>query len=545
MRLLAVMGPRALQQRTFGNLALQLRAAESRLWRMAEGLRVFWTAGEEALHAAPTQQMEEKVHLPPLAEGAGVPGSAVALTVQGGDGFDLLAQRGITGRGLDALAAQEVDDDLLRQIWKEVASLREAHVAHRDLRRENVLVDAQGKPWIVDFRFAETGASERLLAQDVAGMLASLACTVGAARSVATALDVLGREALGEAAPLLQPQALPSATPHLLEEVRRHVAELVDANASPGKPWARFQVSIVAYVIGAALATCLLLPQFGELRQAWQALRAARWEWLVVGLLVVPSTYFAAAMALRGAVNHPLPLRRTALVQLAGSFVNKLTPKGFGGMGVNGYYLERSGVERPIAFTGIALNMTVGMVIHVVSLMAMSALLGLNSVVPVRLPDNWLLLAAGAAAVAALAAIVLTRRPDTRRRVGDSLATAAEALLDILRTPARAVELFIGVAGVTVANVLTLTVTLHAVGASTPPLEVGAVYLGGAALASASPTPGNLGAMEAVLVANLTTMGVQTGPAVAGVLVYRLLGFWLPIIPGLLALRYLRRKRVL
>ena len=122
---------------------------------------------------------------------------------------------------------------------------------------------------------------------------------------------------------------------------------------------------------------------------------------------------------------------------------------------------------------------------------------------------------------------------------------AAKGLLDILRTPAQAAELFSGVAGVTVANVLMLNTALHAFGVQPSLLKVGVVYLGGEALASASPIPGRLGAIEAVLVANLTTVGVETGPAVAGVLIYRLLGFWLPIIPGILALRYLRRQQVL
>jgi uncharacterized membrane protein YbhN (UPF0104 family) len=53
-----------------------------------------------------------------------------------------------------------------------------------------------------------------------------------------------------------------------------------------------------------------------------------------------------------------------------------------------------------------------------------------------------------------------------------------------------------------------------------------------------------LGAVEAALVASLTAVGVQTGPAVAGVLTYRLLTFWLPILPGFLALRYLQHREI-
>ncbi len=329
------------------------------------------------------------------------------------------------------------------------------------------------------------------------------------------------------------------AEPHELSDV------FTDAKPPPIRPRIQSWIRILFYLLGAAFAIRLLLPQMSELRHIWQALRAVRWEWLTAGLLVVPWTYLAAAMALRGAINHPLPLRRTILVQLAGSFVNKLTPKGFGGMSVNGHYLHRSGVERSVAITGIALNMAAGMVVHMVSLMMISVWLGLPNVIPVHLPHKWPLLVTVLAVILLLGIVLLRRLPDTRRKVITSVVTAAKGLLEILRTPVRAAELFIGVAGVTAASVLTLTATLHAVGAPTPLLKVSAAYLGGAALASASPTPGNLGAIEAVLVADLISLGVQTGPAVAGVLIYRLLGFWLPIIPGFLALRHLRRQKIL
>lgn len=308
--------------------------------------------------------------------------------------------------------------------------------------------------------------------------------------------------------------------------------------------WAR-RIRNLLYLLGAALAIYLLLPQADSLGQTWQALGTVRWGWLVAGVFVLPAVYYSAAMALRGAVDHPLGLRRTALVQLAGSFVNKLTPKGLGGMGVNQRYLERSGVERPVAVAGIGLNMAAGLVVHMTSLTAVSAFLGFRSVNSVNLPVPWPYMVAFVVAMAVLGIIVLAPLPGMRRKAMAAIVTSAKGLLDVLRTPAQAVRLFSGVAGVTFANVLMLTTALNAFGVQPSLVKVGAVYLGGEALASASPTPGHLGAIEAVLVANLTTMGVQTGPAVAGVLIYRLVGFWLPIIPGILALRYLRRQQVL
>jgi glycosyltransferase 2 family protein len=76
-------------------------------------------------------------------------------------------------------------------------------------------------------------------------------------------------------------------------------------------------------------------------------------------------------------------------------------------------------------------------------------------------------------------------------------------------------------------------------------VHVAVVYLGGSALAAAAPTPGGLGAMEAALVAGLTAFGLASGPAIIGVLAFRLVTFWLPILPGWLAFRSLRRTQVI
>ena len=48
-----------------------------------------------------------------------------------------------------------------------------------------------------------------------------------------------------------------------------------------------------------------------------------------------------------------------------------------------------------------------------------------------------------------------------------------------------------------------------------------------------SPTPGGLGAVEGVLIGLLVGFGLEPGAAVAVVLVYRLINFWLPIPVGL------------
>jgi uncharacterized membrane protein YbhN (UPF0104 family) len=47
------------------------------------------------------------------------------------------------------------------------------------------------------------------------------------------------------------------------------------------------------------------------------------------------------------------------------------------------------------------------------------------------------------------------------------------------------------------------------------------------------------------LVAGLTGIGMESGPAVSAVLTYRLCTYWLPIVPGWLAWVYLQRREYL
>jgi uncharacterized protein (TIRG00374 family) len=77
-------------------------------------------------------------------------------------------------------------------------------------------------------------------------------------------------------------------------------------------------------------------------------------------------------------------------------------------------------------------------------------------------------------------------------------------------------------------------------------LTVTFVVVVGVALGSAAPTPGGLGAVEAVLAAGLTAAtGIDPATSVSAVLLFRLLTFWLPVLPGWLAFSYMQRRELL
>ena len=51
--------------------------------------------------------------------------------------------------------------------------------------------------------------------------------------------------------------------------------------------------------------------------------------------------------------------------------------------------------------------------------------------------------------------------------------------------------------------------------------------------------------MEAALVAGFTGVGMESGVAVAAVLSYRLLTYWLPILPGWISFHILERRNLI
>jgi uncharacterized protein (TIRG00374 family) len=117
-------------------------------------------------------------------------------------------------------------------------------------------------------------------------------------------------------------------------------------------------------------------------------------------------------------------------------------------------------------------------------------------------------------------------------------------LVSALRQPLRALELFGGATGYLVISGLGLAATLAAFGSHLPVLAVIAVFVIGQTLGHIAPIPGGLGPTEALMVAGLTALGTAPTVAVAAVLTSRLLTYWLPVLPGIAAFRYLQHRNV-
>jgi undecaprenyl-diphosphatase len=498
--------------------------------------------------ASLAEDVEHQALLVMLAGRARAPTPELRALARLPDGSAALALERVAGRRLDEVPADELDDAVLEAVWRGVGELHRARLAHRALRAGNILV-AEGRPTIVDLSFAEESADPRLLAIDRAELLASLAALVGAERAVDAAARVLDPDDLAAALAYLQPLALSAATRRatsksLLVEVRDRVAEVTGAEVPPLERLVRVQPRAVLTVVVLAGAFYLLLPQLADVNDSVRALRSAQWGWLGVCVVMSALTYPASAVGLAGGVPNRLPLVPTTLAAMASSFVNRVTPANVGGMALNVRFMQKAGVESGAAVTGMGLNVVAGGIVHGVLLVVFFSWARQKTDGAFAIPSSSRLLV-GIAVVLALVGIALAV-PKTRglftKHVGRLVRQSWTSLRQVARSPLAMAALFGGSFGVTLAYIGALSAAVVALGGDLTFAQVGAVYLGSSLIASAAPTPGGLGAMEAALVAGFTGVGLESGVAVAAVLSYRLATYWLPILPGWFSFHLLERR---
>lgn len=460
----------------------------------------------------------------------------------------LLAYRKVDGRSLDEVDPDHISDELLVAIWTLVAGLRTAGIAHRDLRLANIFVADDGVPWIIDFGFAELAAEPSLLARDNAELLASTAAVVGADRAVAAAVDVMGRDVVAEALPWIQPLALSSATRTQLgrseayAQLRAVAAQAVGVEEVSFERIERVSPSTLVVLASVALALYVLIPQFAAAAGFFDELASARLDWVVVAVVASILTYVGAGVGLLGAVPMRLALGPVIAAQLAGSFTNRVSPAKVGGMATNVRFLQKQDLTLPMAASAVGLDTVTGAIVHSALLLVFGVTASRDVSLPIPDTRTVAFIVLGVILLSGVVMLLPIGRRLLTTYLVPALRAGASSVASIARTPTRLVTLVSGSLIVTASYTVAMLASLAAFDIDLPVATAGMVYLAGAAISSAAPTPGGVGATEAALIAGYTAVGVTAGTAFAAVLLFRLVTFWLPILPGWLSLVGLQRS---
>lgn len=509
--------------------------------------------GDDRPAGRPSSLVEHAALASSMARVTGARVSAAVAVASTAEGAGVLVEELVDGPSLASLAADEIADDALVDLWRQVDMLHRRGIAHRWLDTAHVrLVD--GAPVIVDFRSSVLSASAELRDADVAELLASLALIVGVDRTVATAARVLDPSALAGALALLQPVVLHPATrapwkaqSEQLDELRTAVQHAAGLESYELAEVHRITLKGVVSLVGGAVLGYYLISLASDWQSIWDTLQEANWALLPWLLVLSALSYVGGGISLIGAVTTPLAFGRTIEVMFAQSYLNRFTPANAGGMALRARYLQLSGTELTVAAAAVGLTSMASGVVQAVYLVLFAVWGGTTSAFAnLSTPSASVLLLIAVAVGAAVGFLVLSsfgRRVALPwvRRTRDKV---VGSIRDLAKRPSKMGELFGGAAMAKLVTIAAFAVSVRALGVDMPFVQAAALYMVANTIGSAVPTPGGVGGIEAALTAALLSVGVASATAASIVLLFRLATFWLPTLPGYLFLRRVQRQGI-
>ena len=191
---------------------------------------------------------------------------------------------------------------------------------------------------------------------------------------------------------------------------------------------------------------------------------------------------------------------------------------------------------------------SVQVVTHIVLLILFSAFAGASADLSHFVPSMTIVYLVGGVILLVVAAfgVVPRLRKWLAATVGPRVNEVLRDLRELASEPRRLVLIILGCAATTLGAAMALWACISAFGGDTSFVTVTVVTMIGGTLASAAPTPGGVGAVEAALYpGGLAAFGVPAGIAVPSVLLYRVLTCWLPVFVGWFLMRWLTEKQMI
>ena len=504
--------------------------------------------------SAPVGRLEQVEHqglTTLMAAQAGVRVPEVITAALGPDGDAVVVTRQPNVDPLELASADQVSDETLEELCKQVARLHAAGISHGRLNLSNVVI-TPGGPMLVDLSAATLGAPQSALDMDVAELLVACCVLVGPDRTLGNAVEAGWSEAIGRALPYLQRAAL---TPHLrdlarsedlaLKQLREQASAATGVEVPDAVPLRRVRPKDVLTTVAIGFAAYLLITQLAEIGFGTiaDALRDANLAWVVAGLLLAQLTFLASAISLRGAVLTPLPLLPCIALASAVKFINLTVPSSAGRIAFTVRFLQKMGAPPGEAVAAGAVDKLSETIVELVLVLSLLPFVDFDidtSRIGDAVPSGRVV---GAIVLVLVAAVVVVLAvPSLREKVVPSVRGGLASLWAVAKNRRKRFELFGGNVGTEVLFALALGAVCHAYGVNLLLVQLLLINMAASALSSLIPVPGGVGAAEAGLTAGLVAVGVDESTAFAIAFTHRLCTNYLPPIWGSLSLRWLERK---
>jgi uncharacterized protein (TIRG00374 family) len=343
------------------------------------------------------------------------------------------------------------------------------------------------------------------------------------------------------------------------ETAREVVAEAEPSFFADPKRLIQTGVAVVLLLV----AIYVLIPKLFDLQDALGKIDQGDPLWIAlgVGFCVV---MFAAYVALfRGVVGEKvihLNWSESYQITMAGLAATRLfSAGGAGGILLTYWALRKAGMERRQSVCRMVAFLVVLYSVYMLALVIFGVLLRTH-VLSGEAPLSGTVIPAALAALVLVIGLVMALLPDDferrierhtsgrfgkiARKLATAPATFAEGTrtaITFVRNPSAGALAFGGAIGFWGANIAILWASFHAFDVSVPlGVVIQGFFLG--MLANLIPfAPGGVGAVDAGMIGAFVLFGVPSAEVFAAVLTYRVIAFWLPIPPGIVAFFQLRK----
>jgi uncharacterized protein (TIRG00374 family) len=448
----------------------------------------------------------------------------------------------------------QVDDALLEAIWQQVELLHEAGLSHGHLNSTDIWLDAGGAPVLSDLAGSSMSAPDQQLDEDVVGLLVTTALIVGADRATAAARDAIGDAGLAAVLPVMQPAALGADLRRdahhqklKMGDLRKQVAIGLGVDEPPLQKLTRVDPKKILMAAFGVFASYTIISKLADVgfSTIGHAVSDASWPTLVLALLVVACTNATDALSLVSLSAKPVPVGLATIEQFAISFVNIAVPSSAGRLTVNIRFFQKFGIAG-VTSTSTSMIASFMALLGQVILLTLAIVVGKRSIdlSSVQLGGGVVTLLGLVVGLVVVGLVFVLAVPKLRHAVGAKLQAPVQQFRDAMGIVKQPRNLFRSLAATIASEILYafgLVLCVQALGGS---LSLGsAVFINITVtlFAGLSPIPGGIGVAEAGLTAGLRGVGVPSDIAVAAVLLYRMVSYYLPPLWGWFGMKWLTK----
>ncbi len=328
-------------------------------------------------------------------------------------------------------------------------------------------------------------------------------------------------------------------------------------------------VSGLALVVVLIVAIYVLFPKIVGADEAVNNLDDAVWYWVIVAIGFNVVAFVAYVALFRGVlggtrdddVHRRLDLRASYQITMAGLAATRIfSAAGVGGIVLTYWALRKAGVPRRRAACRMVAFLVLTYFVYLAALVVFGVLLR-TGVLHGRTPlAGTVVPAAISGGIIVLFLMIASIPDDFERRIQHyargyrrarylqriatgpaTLAMGTRTAIAYIRHPQRGLLALGGAVGFWAANIGILWAAFKAFGGHVPfGVLVQGFFLGMAANLIPSPA-GGVGAVDAGMIGAFALFGIDEGVVFPAVLTYRVIAFWLPIPPGIVAFIQLRK----